>query len=72
MKREYRVGNFDETITFRISRDQKKSIERIVKHKDDVYYNLSHFIASAIIKLIRQEDEQNMLHSRTLRIQRGR
>ena len=70
MKKEYRTGNFDATIIFRITHDQKKAIEKIVKYKDDTYYNVSHFVSCAVIKQIRQEDEQNMLHSRALRIQR--
>lgn len=51
------VIDFDEFIGFRIKKSEIKKLKKVIKKNKTVYLNLSHFIRCAVIKLLREYDE---------------
>lgn len=49
------VRFFDDQINVRIREDEYEAIEDVIKEKQDLYSNVSHFIRVAIIKLLNEE-----------------
>lgn len=47
---------FNETIKFRIRKEEKNNINKIILKKKDKYENLSHFIRCSIIKEIKNNE----------------
>jgi len=48
--------SFEKSIGLRISDDDEKRIREIVDRLDERYFNLSHFVRCAVMKLIREEE----------------
>ena len=46
--------DFEDQIGFRIKRWDRSKIKAIIKKNQDLYYNESHFIRSAVLQLIRR------------------
>jgi hypothetical protein len=52
------LAHFEETIKSRIKKEHIKLIDKIVRKDQEKYYNRSHFIRCAIIKLVREEKQR--------------
>jgi hypothetical protein len=49
------TNDFEESMAFRIKRNERKQIKKIIQKNQDKYYNESHFIRCAINRLIKEE-----------------
>jgi len=49
---------FEKSIHFRLKEGEKQRILAIIRQKnEEKYYNLSHFVRCAVIKLIKEEEK---------------
>lgn len=52
------IIDFEEQLGFRIKTLDRKKIKLIVKNNQDLYYNESHFVRCAVIKLLREYSDK--------------
>lgn len=53
MSKEYAKGDFDTAMQTRVSSLTRKAINKFISDKQDIYYNESHFIRIAVLKLLK-------------------
>lgn len=53
-KKEYSKGDFDTVIYSRVTSSTRKAINKFIHNKQDIYYNESHFIRIAVLKLLKE------------------
>ena len=52
------VIGFDERIIFRLKSEEKSKIMKVMSKNRDIYFNSSHFVRVAVIKLLRDYDKR--------------
>jgi len=51
------VIDFESTLNLRIKNDDKRKIVKVVSKNQDIYFNESHFVRCAILKLLREFED---------------
>jgi hypothetical protein len=63
-KKYENVIGFDEIGHFRILSDEKLKMQKVIRQNQDIYYNESHFIRCAIIKILKEYDSHGRINNK--------